>query len=153
MKSLVQFAFLILLALRSFGHGGAPLGPQGGRLLDFSKDQSIRGEVTLVDGMFRVALLDKNLKPIELNGQVLTVSGGDRRKPEKPVVRQEGGRFVFAALKGDEYPLVLQFKPARDGKTVTAKFTYDASVCSACNHAEWLCQCPAHEEKKGATPK
>jgi len=145
MKMLSAVVALVLLTLRAWGHEGAPLGPNGGRLVEFSKDRSLRGEVTLVKGQFRVALLGADLKPVAIQDQVLVVTGGERRKPQKPEVRLEGGHFVFAALNGTEYPLVLQLRPTKDARPITAKFTYDAAICSACKQAEWLCKCGSHE--------
>lgn len=140
-------AVLMLGAAPTFAHEGVEIGPNKGRIVEFSKDETLHGEVTLVDGVFHVAVLDKDKKPVELKDQSLTVTGGDRSKPEKPEVKKEGSHFVFKALKGDEYDLVLRFKPAPDAKAVTAKFTYDATQCSACKNPEWLCICGADEDK------
>ena len=86
--------------------------------------------------------------PVALHDQVLTVTGGERRKPQKPEVKPENGHFVFAALTGKEYPLVLQLRPTKDARPITAKFTFDESVCSACHQAEWLCKCGAADAGK-----
>jgi hypothetical protein len=152
--SLLTLAALLMLgAGRTFAHEGVEIGPNKGRIIEFSKDETLHGEVTLVDGVFHVAVLDKDKKPVELKDQSLTVSGGDRSKPEKPEVKKEGSHFVFKALQGDEYDLVLRFKAAPDAKAVTAKFTYDATQCSACKKPEWLCVCGTGEEKDAKTGK
>lgn len=146
--SLLTLATVLLLGVtRAHAHGGVALGPNGGRLLEFSENETLHGEVTLTNGFFHVALLDKALKPVELKEQSLTVTGGDRQKPQKPEVRKEGNHFVFPALKGDEYLLVLQFKEKPSARAVTARFGFDAATCSACKHPEWLCKCAA--EKAG----
>lgn len=151
---LLTFVLSLGLGLRAWGHGGAPLGPNGGRLLEFSKDHSVQGELTLTNGTFRLTLLDAQKKPIALNDQVLAVAGGDRNQPTKPVVTRDGNQFVFPALAGKKYPLVFQFRATADARPVTARMTFDSSTCSGCNHPEWLCRCDEeehdHDEKKPA---
>lgn len=151
--SLLTLAAVLLLGVtRAHAHGGVALGPNGGRLLEFSENETLHGEVTLTNGFFHVALLDKALKPVELQEQSLTVTGGDRQKPEKPEVRREGNRFVFPALKGDDYLLVLRFKATPQARAVTARFEFDATTCSGCQHPEWLCRCGDEDDKPKAAP-
>ena len=149
--SLLTLAAALLLSVSSaFAHGEVELGPNGGRIVEFSTNETLNGEVTLKDGKFHVALLDKGMKAVELKDQTLVVTGGDRSSPEKPKVQKSGNHFVFPALKGDSYLLVLQFKEKPSAKAVTARFEYDATICSACKNPEWLCKCSAEKEgKKG----
>jgi hypothetical protein len=146
-----RFLTLLLLAAlgaaRALAHGGVELGPNGGRILEFSENETMHGELTLTNGTFRVALLDKDMKPVALRDQTLTVSGGSRLNPQKPVVEKQGAHFVFPALKGDRYALVLRFTDTPPSRTVTARLEYDAAVCSGCGHAEWLCKCPPAKGK------
>lgn len=143
---LILAAVLFLGLTRALAHGGGELGPNGGRIVEFSKDKTLRGEVLLKDGKFTVALLDKELKPVALKDQSLTVVGGNRSNPEKPAVTREQDRFVFPALKGDDYEVVLRLKESPAAKPVTARFAYDAAICSACKNPEWLCKCPSEKE-------
>ncbi len=145
---LTLIAALSLGVSSAFGHGGVELGPNGGRILEFSTNETLHGEVTLKDGKFHVAILDKDMKPVALKDQTLVVTGGDRANPEKPKVQKSGNHFVFPALKGDSYLLVLQFKEKPSAKAVTARFEYDATICSACKNPEWLCKCSAEKEGK-----
>ena len=134
--SLLTLAAVLLLGtIRTLGHGGVELGPNGGRILEFSKNETLHGEVTLTNGQFHVS--------------TLVVTGGDRAKPEKPKVKIQGGQFVFPALKGDDYLLVLQFREKPAAKTITARFEFDAAICSACKNPEWLCKCSSEKEEKG----
>ena len=141
------------LALSALAHGDVELGPNGGRIVEFSKNETLQGEVTLVNGVFHVALFDKDMKPVELKEQSLVVTGGDRSNPEKPKVEKQGNHFVFPALKGNEYPLAFQFKESPSAKTVTARMTYDATTCSVCKKPEWVCGCAAEEAKKAVDKK
>lgn len=146
LRRFILTTFLLPGLSRALGHGGVELGPNGGRIVEFSRNESLHGEVLLKDGKFSVGLLDKDMKPIEVKDQSLTVYGGDRNKPEKPTVTRENGRFVFPALKGDTYELVLRFKPGPGAAVVTARFTFDATPCGSCKQPEWLCKCPAAKE-------
>ncbi len=151
---LTLIAVLLLGVTRALAHGGVELGPNGGRLVEFSKNETLHGEVTLADGHFHVRLLDKELKPLAITGQSLVVTGGDRSKPEKPTVEKKGDQFVFPALKGNSYLLAFQFKESPTSRTITARFEYDATICSACKNAEWLCKCGQEEAAKdGKKPK
>lgn len=141
-------AVLALGLIRSFGHEGVELGPNGGRILEFSKDESTHGEVTVKDGKFHIAVLDKAMKPVALDTQVLTATSGDRAKPEKLTVEKAGGHFIVPMLKGDDYWVIFQLKPTPAGKAVTARLHYDAATCEKCKKAEWLCACATKGAKK-----
>ena len=146
-------AALLLSVISTFAHGDVELGPNGGRILEFSTNETLHGEVTLKDGKFHVAVLDKEMKPVALKEQVLVVTGGDRSNPEKPKVEKSGDHFVFPALKGDSYLLVVQFKEKPSTKFITARFEYDATICSACKNAEWLCKCGDKKDDKAGKKK
>jgi len=149
-QTLLLLAAGVLLSGALRAHEGVELGPNGGRIVEFSKDESLHGEVTLKDGHFQVRLLDKDMKPVALQEQSLTVAGGDRANPQRPAVEKRDGHFVFPALKGESYPLVLQLRAAAGVKPITARFTFEPSTCSACKHPEWLCQCGMEDAKKPA---
>ncbi|MBN8247440.1 MAG: hypothetical protein J0L84_08360 [Verrucomicrobia bacterium] len=150
---LLRLIGAVALGVSALAHGDVELGPNGGRILEFSRNETMHGEVTLVNGVFHVALLDKDMKPVDLKDQILVVTGGDRNHPEKPTVEKEGNHFVFPALKGDEYLLAFQFKEGPGAPTVTARMTYDATICSACKKAEWICGCASEEAGKAAVKK
>ncbi len=147
--SLLTLAAVLLLGLtRALAHGGVELGPNGGRIIEFSKDETLHGEVTANEGFFRIALFDKNMKPVELKDQVLTATTGDRKKPEKLAVEKKDGKFVVPMQKGDEFLTIFQFRETPSAKAVTARLTYDAAICSACKNAEWLCKCTSATDPK-----
>lgn len=150
---LTLIAALSLGVTSAFGHGDVELGPNGGRILEFSTNETIHGEVTLKDGKFHVAVLDKDMKPVALKDQTLVVTGGDRSKPEKPKVEKSGDHFVFPSLKGDSYLLVVQFKEKPSTKLITARFEYDATICSTCKNGEWLCKCGEKKDDKAGKKK
>ena len=130
----------------AFAHGGIELGPNGGRILEFSKDETMHGEVTVKDGKFHIALLDKAMKPVKLGEQTLTANGGPSGKAEKLAVEKAGDAFVVPTVKKGEW-LILQYKDTPKAKAVTARLQYDTSTCEKCNAEEWICKC--EERKKG----
>jgi hypothetical protein len=142
-------AFIALTGLGTMpvlGHGGVELGPNGGRILEFSKDETMHGEVSRKDGKFHVALFDKNMKPVKVNEQTLTATGGTREKPEKLTVEKSDSGFVVPLVKEGQW-LILQFKEKPASKAVTARFEYDTGTCSKCKAEEWVCKCDQEKKK------
>ncbi|TDU71067.1 hypothetical protein EI77_02185 [Prosthecobacter fusiformis] len=133
---------LILAATTSLllAHGGVELGPNGGRILEFSKDETMHGEVTVKDGKFNIALLDKDMKPVSLDKQEITVSTGDRDKPTRLTVEKDKKGFSLPVVAEGQW-LIVQYRSSPDAKPITARMNYDTGICSGCNKAEWLCQC------------
>jgi hypothetical protein len=151
--SLLTLAAVLLLGLtRALAHGGVELGPNGGRILEFSKNDTMHGEVTAKDGYFHIALLDRDMKPVELKVQTLTATTGDRKNPEKLAVEKKDGKFVVPMQKGDDFLTIFQFRETPNAKPVVARLPYDAVICSACKNAEWLCKCASAEEAKKNQP-
>lgn len=147
-KMTIIFAAVLLCSpLTSFGHAEKQLGPNGGRVVDFSKDGSVHGEVVEKDGQFQVQLLDRDMKPLTADQQKLTALVGDRTKPEKITVEKRDGMFVFPAQKRDDYWMILQYQTSAEAKPVTARFHYQSKPCPECKKPEWLCDCHL---KKGA---
>ena len=145
-KLLQMVALLALGCSQVFGHTNAEIGPGGGRILDFSKDESLHGEVTLKDGKFHVALLDKDLKPVPISNQALTATSGNRQKPEKLAVEKQGSHFVVQAVPAGEW-VIFQLRVTPKAKPITARLEYNTHPCPACKSAEWLCKCAPAEEK------
>ena len=148
-KQLLTLLSGLALTAAAFAHGEIEVGPNGGRILEFSKNETMHGEVSLKDGKFHVAVLDKDMKPVALAEQTLTASGGPTNKAEKLAVEKAGNQFVVPAVKSGEW-LILQFKDNAKAKAVTARMQYDTSICSACKEPEWICKCDknAGQEKK-----
>jgi hypothetical protein len=145
MKSKLIAFLLTLAAPLAFGHSGVELGPNGGRILELSKNETLHGEVTLKSGKFHLALLDKNMKPVAPTEQVVSVTAGDRSKPEKLAVEKSGDHFVFPSVKAGEW-VIVQIKENAKAKPVTARFEFDPASCEKCKAPEWLCKCAV--EKK-----
>lgn len=151
MKSKLTLLFLTLTTSFALAHGGVELGPNGGRILEFSKNETMHGEVTVKDGKFEIALLDKDLKPVVMAAQALTATTGTGAKPEKLTVEKTATGFALPTVKEGQ-TLVVQFRETGKSKPVTARLKYDTSNCDACNNPEWLCKCEA-EKKDGKKSK
>ena len=140
MKTKLMTLALALVAGVAFGHGGVELGPNGGRILEFSKNETMHGEVTVKDGKFQIALLDKDKKPVKVVDQTLTATTGDRKSPVKLEVTKDEKGFSIPAVKPGEW-LIVQFKESAKAKPITARMEYNTSECSECKSPEWLCKC------------
>ena len=141
MKSKLIAFLLALSAPLAFSHGGVEIGPNGGRILELSKNETMHGEVTVKDGKFHLALLDKAMKPVAAADQVITATSGDRNKPAKLNVEKAGEHFIFPLVKNGEW-VIVQYRDNAKAKPITARFEYDPSECGACKNPEWLCKCP-----------
>jgi hypothetical protein len=147
MKKALTTLFLALTAGFAFGHGDIELGPNKGRILEFSTNESMHGEVTLTkEGKLHIAVLDKDMEPVKLEAQSLTATAGTREKPVKLEVAKDEKGFTVAAPGAGEW-LIVQYKESADAKPITARLEYDTKVCGDCDHPEWLCSCGEKGEK------
>lgn len=136
-----------LITSLAFGHEGVELGPNGGRFLEFSDNETMHGEVTVKGEQFHIAVLDKDMKPVAMAAQSLTAMTGDRAKPVKLEVTKDAKGFVIPVVKAGEW-LIVRYKENADAKAITARFEYNTAICEECKNAEWLCKCKPEAEKK-----
>jgi hypothetical protein len=146
-KYILTLLSSLALTTPAFSHGGVEIGPNGGRILEFSKNETMHGEVTVKDGKFQIALLDKDMKAVALEAQELTATSGDKAKPEKLAVEKKDGKFVVPTVKEGEW-IVFQFRETAKAKPITARLQYDTSKCEKCDAPEWICKCAQNAEKK-----
>ena len=137
----------LAITTAAFAHGDVELGPNGGRILEFSKNETMHGEVTLKGDKFQIALLDKDMKPVALGEQTLTATGGPSGKAEKLAVEKADGKFVVPVVKSGEW-LIVQYKDDAKAKAITARVQYDTTICEKCNVQEWVCKCAANKKEK-----
>ena len=145
-KNILTLLCSLVLTAWASAYGDVEIGPNGGRILEFSKNESMHGEVRLKDNQFYIALLDKDMKPVALAEQELVATSGDRAKPEKLLVQKKDGSFVLPVVKAGEW-VVFQFRENAKAKPVTARLQYDLTICGACKAEEWLCKCAAKDGK------
>jgi hypothetical protein len=147
MKKMQKTLTTTLLALSAgfaFGHAGIELGPNKGRIVEFSNDETMHGEVIEKEGKLHIALLDKDMKPVKIEAQALTATAGQRNNPTKLEVIVQNDAFTLAAPAEGDW-LILQFKASADAKAVTARLHYDTKKCEPCSNPEWRCGCAETE--------
>jgi len=145
MKTKLSILILAFTSMIGLAHEGVERGPNGGRILEFSKNETMHGEVTVQGDKFHIALLDKDMKPVALAKQSLAATTGDRDNPQKLDVATDAKGFILPLVKEGEW-LILRFKDSPDGKAITARFEYNTKECEGCKAPEWLCKC--EPEKK-----
>ena len=145
-KNLLILLNILTLCASALAHSGIEIGPNGGRIIEFSKNETMHGELTLKGDRFEIALLDKEMKPVAVSDQELTITIGDRSKPEKIAVEKKDTHFTFPTVKAGEW-IVFQFKQDAKAKAITARVQYDVASCGACKKPEWLCACAADKKK------
>ncbi len=149
MKTKLTALLLFITIALSFGHGGVELGPNKGRILEFSKNETMHGEVTLKDGKFHIAVLDKDMKTVAVADQVLNATGGPQSKQAKLEVTKAADGFTVPLIKDSEW-LIVQFKETAKRKAITARLHFDTGECEGCKKAEWLCECKEEPKKEEA---
>lgn len=147
MKSKLIALVLALTTSFALAHGEVELGPNGGRILEFSKNETMHGEVLVKGDKFHIAVLDKDMKPVAMTEQTLTAITGDRESPTKLAVEKDAKGFVVPVVKSGEW-LILQFKSEAKAKAITARFEYNTAICEGCQAQEWICKCKPEAEKK-----
>jgi hypothetical protein len=146
MKTKLTTIILALTATLALGHGEIELGPNKGRILEFSTNETMHGEVTEKDGKLLIAVLDKDMKPVKVEAQSLTATAGTRQAPTKLEVTKTETGFSMPAPKEGEW-IIMQYKETTDSKAITARLHYDTKVCAPCDNPEWRCACGEKEEK------
>lgn len=136
-----------LLSTLAFAHEGVERGPNGGRILEFSDNETMHDEVLVKDGKFHIELFDKDMKPVALAAQTLTAMTGDRAKPVKLEVTKDAKGFFIPELKAGKW-LILRYKDTPDAKAITARMEYNTAICEECLAQEWLCKCKPEKEAK-----
>lgn len=140
MKTKLTALILALSASFALAHEGIELGPNKGRILEFSSNETIHGEVTEKDSKLHIAILDKDMKPVAVEAQSLTATAGSRQKPVKLEVAKDAAGFTIPAPGAGEW-LIVQFKNADDSKPITARLNFDTKTCGPCGKPEWRCAC------------
>ena len=147
MKTKLTTLIIALTAGFALAHEGIELGPNKGRILEFSADETMHGEVTEKDGKLHIALLDKDMKPVKAEARSLTATAGTRQAPVKLEVAKDETGFTVPVPKEGEW-LILQYKQTADAKTITARLHYDTGKCAPCGNPEWRCACADGKEKE-----
>jgi hypothetical protein len=127
-------------------------GPNGGRVittiephLEFLVTKERKVEITA---------LGEDLKPAKLTGQIIAVIAGERSKPTKLELKEEGGKLASSNTlpEGNDYPVSISIKSGAGAKAVYEKFNLNLEKCPTCKHEEYACIC-AHSQDDEAEAK
>lgn len=141
-------AFLLMSIMSPLhAHEGIELGPNKGRILDLSSDESLQAEVTEKEGKLTITLLDHDLKAVAIDKQELAATAGTREAPVKVEVEKSASNFTMAAPPAGEW-IIFQFKTDGEAKALVVRLHYNVSTCAPCKQPEWRCACPKEEEKE-----
>ena len=146
MKTKLTTLILALTVGFAQAHEGIELSPNKGRILEFSSDETMHGEVTEKEGKLHIVLLDKDKKPVKAEAQSLTATAGTRQAPVKMEVTKDETGFTLTPPKEGEW-IIMQYKETESGKTITARLHYDTRKCAPCGNPEWRCACGEKEKK------
>lgn len=124
----------------AIAHEGIELGPNKGRIVELSTDETMHGEVTEKDGKLHIALLDKDMKPVVIATQEITATAGTREAPEKIAVEKSATNFSIPTPPAGQW-IILQYKASADAKAIIARLHYNTKVCDPCKQPEWRCAC------------
>jgi hypothetical protein len=115
--------------------------PNGGRLLAGLKP---RAEfLVLPDRRAQITFVNDHGQPVAPAAQTVTVTAGDRSAPTRLTFTRSGNVLVsdVPLPAGNDFPTVVQIKPAPDAKTVVARFNLNLATCPECKKAEYACSC------------
>lgn len=131
-------------------HEKGEAGPNGGRVIT-AVEPHLEFLVTK-DRKVEITVLNDDLKPSKLSGQVIAVTAGDRSKPTKLEFKEEGGKLVSSNTlpEGNDYPVSVSIKADAKAKAVYEKFNLNLEKCPTCKYQEYACVCEhSHDEKEG----
>jgi hypothetical protein len=142
MKSKLHTALALVLSLQAASaHERITVGPGDGRLAFLDSTATPNAEFNVRDGRVYITLLDKDLKPIALANQSLTLTAGQRGSAQKVEVTREGNDFVATLPKGEDHWCIFQLRQSKTGKPITFRVHYLSAVCADCKKPEWHCTC------------
>ena len=130
-------------------HAKIVAGPNGGRVI--TEVEPHLEFLVNKDRTVKITALDDHNKPTKIADQSVSIVAGKRSKPTKLAFTVKDGALVSdgALPAGNDFPVVLQIKPTKKGKKVTAKFNVDLNDCPTCKYKEYACTCEhSHDEKK-----
>lgn len=137
-------------------HDEAEAGPNGGKVLH-EVEPHLEFFVT-EDRKVQITALGEDGKAMPIGEQTVRVTGGSRSNPTKMSFAKQGDVLISdtAFPEGNDFPVVVQIKPAADAKTVIEKFNLNLADCPTCKYAEYACTCEhgdddheGHDHKKG----
>ena len=147
-NTLLKLVVAATLSTSAVAHQEIEIGPHGGRVFNLESKTTPHLEVAAKEGRFVVYLLGANDQPTPVGERTLTITAGERSKPEKLAVEKTAEAFTAPIPKGAEFPVVFQVRETSAAKPLTARLNYDAKPCAECKKPEWMCDCGSTSKKK-----
>ncbi|MEM7146113.1 MAG: hypothetical protein AAF591_13325 [Verrucomicrobiota bacterium] len=122
-------------------HSPHEAGPNGGRLF-YSVEPHAEFLVT-EDRKVQITFVDENDKLVPVAEQTVSVIAGDRSNPTKLAFAKSGDVLISDGPlpDGNNFPAVVQIKPAPNAKTVIERLNVNLSDCPSCDYQEYACTC------------
>ncbi len=119
-------------------------GPNGGRVLT-GVEPHLEFYVT-DERMIKITALNDDNKAVAIGEQSVKVVAGDRRKPTRLKFEKKGDFLISDGKlpEGNDFPVVIQIKPTKRGKSVNEKFNLNLEDCPTCDNKEYACTCDHH---------
>lgn len=129
-------------------HDHAEAGPNGGKVLH-GVEPHLEFFVT-EDRKVQITALSDDGKAVPIGEQSVRIIGGSRSNPTRMALVKSGEVLVSetAFPEGNDFPVVVQIKPAADAKTVIEKFNLNLADCPTCDYKEYACTCD-HGDHEG----
>ena len=130
-----------VICCTSNAHERITIGPGNGRLSYLDSATTPNAEFNVKEGKAHITLLDKDLKPITLTSQALSLTAGEKGSAKKLEVTKSENDFVATLPAGMDYWCIFQLKEKSDAKAITFRIHYNAVDCGECKMPEWRCTC------------
>ncbi|MEC5129461.1 hypothetical protein VSU19_22055 [Verrucomicrobiales bacterium BCK34] len=129
-------------------HEHAEAGPNGGKVLH-EVEPHLEFFVT-EDRKVQITALGEDGKAVPIGEQTVRITGGSRSNPTRMTLAKSGDVLIsdVAFPEGNDFPVVVQIKPAADAKAVIEKFNLNLNDCPTCDYKEYACTCD-HGDHEG----
>ena len=127
-------------------HGKIVAGPSGGRVI-MDVEPHLEFFVN-ADRSVTITALDDHNKAAKMGEQTVKIIAGKRTSPTTLTFSAKEGKLVSSGKlpAGNDFPVVVQIKTAKDAKTVNAKFNVNLNDCPSCDYKEYACTCDHGDE-------
>lgn len=142
------FLSIITLAASAAAFAAKPLaGPKGGRILT---TEAPHAEFFVNQERYVVmSFYDKNLKPLDLSGQVVVATAEAPTGKAKLEFAPAKGSLVSKTPlpPGDDYTVVVQIRENAGARPQNHRILFHDELCAECKRAEYACICSDEKAK------
>lgn len=141
MKTIRTLATILFTTLVLHAHENIKGGPNGGRVLATTEPHA--EFLVTPDHKVQITFLAGDGSPIAPGNEIVTVTTGDRSAPVKLTFSKTNAGLLSDQVlpEGNNLPVVVQIRTARDAKPTTARFMLNRAECPGCSRPEYACTC------------